>query len=546
MNQTGGITRPLFVLLLLGPVGQRLDAQDHHRHHGAAADAAGLGTVRFPNSGAAAAQQPFQRGLALLHSFEYIDAAEAFREAQRRDQSFALAYWMEALTKRQGVWGMEQTDEARAAMARLAPTADARLRRASTLRERAFGAAVEALFADAPESQRVRAWAASLRHLAAADPTDPEWATFAAVAIMDAMRWLPAAERARARDEAASLAERAFAAHPRHPGAAHFVIHANDDPVNAPRAERAARAYAQIAPAADHALHMPSHIFVQIGAWDDAAGSNERAWAASRAWAAGRGGRAEEVSWHSLIWLQYAYLQQGRHRAARALIDTARAILGGRGDTIPGIDVRFALAELEFAYGAKTGEWFPPAAPITASIRSMRSTLFEARALYQRTVATYMRGDTSGAAAAAARFRVVADSLEVTDAQGARAARVLSRHLEAIAATADPDRERALGVLRAVAAEDTMPPFGPPPRLLISELLGNELLEAGKGAESIAAFGQALRMCPGRSSALLGLARARRMAGDRTGAAAAYRQLLVNWRSADAELPELVEARAGA
>ncbi|HKG95370.1 MAG TPA: hypothetical protein VKA84_25850, partial [Gemmatimonadaceae bacterium] len=344
-----------------------LGAQDH-QHGGAGGrsgipDTAGLGEVSFPNSGAAAAQGPFLRGLALLHNFEYEDAADAFQDAERRDPAFALAFWMEALTYRHGVWGTEDLESARGALARLGPDAEARLARARTPRERAFGATVEALFAQAPEPQRVRAWADSLRRLAAAEPDDPEWATFAAIAIMDSFRWLRGLERARARDESAALAQRAFEAHPRHPGAAHFVIHANDDPVHAPLAERAARAYAQIAPSTDHALHMPSHIFVQLGAWDDAVAANERSWAASRAWVSRRQAPNAHNSWHTLSWLQYAYLQQGRMRAARALIDTARALLGARSDTIRGIDVRFAVAELEFMYGANGGSWSgtPPA-----------------------------------------------------------------------------------------------------------------------------------------------------------------------------------------
>jgi tetratricopeptide (TPR) repeat protein len=533
------------VALLLGSTSQALLSQEH-LHHASLADTTGLGSVSFPNSGKPAAQAPFQRGLALLHSFEYIDAGEAFQEAQRRDPHFALAYWMEALTNRQGIWGMEQLADARTVLARLAPTADARLARAGTPRERAFGAAVEALFADAPEAQRVRAWADSLRRLAASEPEDPEWATFAAVAIMDGMRWASPAERARLRDESAALAERAFARHPMHPGAAHFVIHANDDPVHAPRAEQAARAYAKIAPAADHALHMPSHIFIQIGSWEDAVASNERAWKASRAWAARRRAGPAELSWHSFIWLQYGYLQQGRRREARALIDSARTILGARSDTMPGIDARFAIAELEFAWGANTGEWLPPSPAITAASASARAIAFETRALYQRTVTAHMRGDRRTATEAAAQSRAKADSLESTTPAAARAARMLSRHLEAIAATADPDRDRGLSVLRSIAAADTVPPLGPPPRLLVAELLGNELLERGLGADAAAAFEQALKLCPGRSSALLGLARARRMAGDSAGAARAYSQLLANWHSADAELPDLAEARAGA
>ncbi|HVE79208.1 MAG TPA: hypothetical protein VNA89_10120 [Gemmatimonadaceae bacterium] len=541
MRPFHAITGALAALLALGAPALRAQ-HDHHARAGVAGTA-GLGEVAFPNSGAPATQEAFRRGLALLHSFEYEDAADAFREARERDPAFALAHWMEALTYRHGVWGTEGLAEARAVLARLGPDARSRLARARLPRERRFGAAVEALFADAPEPRRVGAWADSLRRLVAEEPGDPEWATFAAIAIMDAMRWMPPAARARARDESAALAERTFAAHPRHPGAAHFVLHANDDPDHAARAERAARAYAEIAPAAEHALHMPSHIFVQLGLWDDAAASNERAWAASRRWVAERGAPTAALSWHALSWLEYSYLQQGRRRAARALIDSARTLLGARSDTIPGIDVRFAVPMMEFLYGATTGSWSEPAPPIRASARNQRAFGFEASGDYWRAVAAHMRGNRGAAANQAARFRRTADSLGT--APGAAFLRSTARQLEALAALAGPDRARGLALLREAAAADTSAPLGPPQRLITAELLGAALLEDGKGSEAAAAFAQALRLTPRRSSALLGLARARKMAGDVAGAAAAYRDLLASWDAADADLPELAEARAG-
>jgi tetratricopeptide (TPR) repeat protein len=255
-------------------------AQERHSHAGA-----DLGVVSFANSGAASAQGPFQRGIALLHSFEYDEAAEAFRAASNADRNFAMAYWAEALTHTHPLWGEDDPVAARRALARLAPTRDARLAKAGTPRERAYGAAVEAFYADTDLATRARAFADAMRRVSRAYANDVDAAAFTALALLTAQYVgnLPAADGRAARDEAITIAQRIFRTNPSHPGAAHYLIHATDDPAFAARGLEAARKYAEIAPAAEHALHMPSHIFLQLGLWDDDASSNERAWAASRA-----------------------------------------------------------------------------------------------------------------------------------------------------------------------------------------------------------------------------------------------------------------------
>src|SRR5262249_1374452 len=146
---------------------------------------------------------------------------------------------------------------------------------------------------------------------------------------------------------------------PNHPGAAHYLIHLSDiDASFAERALPAARAYAKIAPDAEHALHMPSHVFLKLGMWDDVATSNERAWAASRAFVKRRGQPNSELDFHGFQWLMYAYLQQGRWRAAHALLDTVRAVLAGvktTGDAT--VDAHYVLPIMQYAYAYETGRW---------------------------------------------------------------------------------------------------------------------------------------------------------------------------------------------
>jgi tetratricopeptide (TPR) repeat protein len=239
-----------------------------------------LGHTEFENSGAEAAQEPFLRGLLLLHSFEYEDAAEAFRAAQQADPGFALAYWGEAMTYNHPLWAQQDLDAARAALDRLAPTPEARRAKAPTERERAYVTAADALFGEGDKRARDHAFAEAMEHVHTAYPDDLDAAALYALSILGTSH---DGRDVRTYMRAAAVAEEVFARNPDHPGAAHYLIHSYDDPIHAPLGVRAARAYSEIAPAAAHALHMPSHIFTALGLWDDVAHLNEASWAAADA-----------------------------------------------------------------------------------------------------------------------------------------------------------------------------------------------------------------------------------------------------------------------
>lgn len=257
-----------------------------------------LGTISFPNSGPPAAQRPFLRGVLLLHSFEYHDAADAFREAQRLAPGFALAYWGEAMTQTHPVWNEQELDTARAILARLAPTPEERSARARTARERAYLEAVEILYGEGSKARRDTLYSGAMARLAAAYPRDLEAQAFYALSLLglsQGTRNVPTYMRAGA------LAEDVLRRNPDHPGAAHYVIHAFDDPAHAPLGLPAARAYSRIAPGAAHARHMTSHIFLALGMWDETVDANIAALGPNRS------------KWppsHPSAWLDYAYLQQ--------------------------------------------------------------------------------------------------------------------------------------------------------------------------------------------------------------------------------------------
>jgi len=511
-----------------------------------------LGTVSFPNSGAAAAQEPFLRGLALLHSFEYEDAAAAFQAARRADPAFAVPVWAEALTHSHVLWGEEDAAAARAALVALGATPAERLAHARTPRERAFGAAVEALYAEGAQPARVRGFADATRQWATEMPGDHEAAVFAALGeLWQSYLTRDDSAAAALAGEAARRAETVYAANPRHPGAAHYMIHAYDSPAGAARGLAAARAYARIAPGAEHALHMPSHIFLPLGMWDEMADSNERAWVASRGWA-GRGGRpAWEADWHDANWLQYAYLQQGRWRAARALVDTARVLAAEarRNPADDRGDAAFALEQLAFRYGSETGRWdaFPPDS-IAVSWRdpalSARTRTFALNSVFQRAAAALLaRGDTVPAANA---VRALRDAARAGDANPLveRAAGVL----EAMVMDARGGRAAGIAALEARRAASAVPrnrSMQPPARLVVEEILAGRLLAAGRARDAAAGYAHTLESYPNRAAALLGLARARTAAGDAAGAREAYARLAAVWRHADADLPALAEVRRG-
>ena len=527
-----------------------LIAQDTHAHDARGKGAPRLGTVAFPTSGNARAQAAFLRGVAFLHSFHYEEAAKAFQAAERADTAFALPYWFEAFTHSHPLWGEDDPKAARQVLTRLGPTPSARLARAATPRERAYGAALEAFFADTSMEARARAFADSMRSLTSRYPDDPEAAAFTSLALMIAIgenAYPPDTMQVRAK-QMVERAEHVFKTNPSHPGAPHYLIHVSDrDPSFTTLALPAARAYARIAPDASHALHMPSHVFLRLGLWEEVAVSNERSWAASRREMARDRLSGAELDSHSLLFLSYAYLESGRWRAARALVDSARRVIGNADVSVAShIDGRYAVSDLAFLAAAQTGRWNAAVLPPTARgpAQNEREWFFALTGDYGRVVIQGMRGDTAALAAGAAAFRARADSA------GRRAPPLfdfLASQLEGLLAQARGDQSRAVDrFAHAGELEDRVPIVGPPGFPVARELLGAEYMKAGRADSAAAQFERVLARMPNRSASLLGLARARASMGDRDAAIKSYTQLLTIWKRADADVPALAEVRAGA
>lgn len=487
-----------------------------------------LGPIDFPTSGPAEAQKHFERGVLYLHSFEYREAREQFVAAQKLAPSFAMAYWGEAMTYNEPVWFAQDLDSARSALKRL-PV------KGPTARERAYLQAVEVLYGNGTKEDRDFEYATAMRRLHENYPEDREGAAFYALSLLGTAH--------RGRDfrtymRAAAVAEAVLEKHPEHPGALHYAIHAYDDPVHAPLGLRAARVYAKVAPAVAHAQHMPSHIFVAMGMWDDAARANEASWEASQ-----RRRPIDPGGYHALWWLQYAYLQQGRFADARGVLETVEKMAGAQ----PPLLLRFHLVQMRALHFVETGEAYK--AGIDTSDLDLPA---RAAHLFAAGSDALNRGRRQDAEQSLRALWVLKGSTAALDVPHAhaypgdvQAVATMEQQLAALLLMADGKSKDALEIMtQAAAAEDRTPyEFGPPvPPKPARELLGEILLSLGRADLARVQFELSLLRAPKRALSLLGLARSFEQSGDTAAALATYTELNTIWSKAD---PEILKALQG-
>ncbi len=509
--------------------------------HGLSAQgSARLGTVDFPTSGAPNAQPLFVRGVLYLHSFEYDSAAKAFREAQRADPSFALAYWGEAMTYTHPVWFQQDLAAARAVLARFGPDGNARSQRIADARERRWFATAEVLYGEGSKERRDTLFAESMRLLARDYPKDVEAQAFYALALLGTTHG--------GRDiatymRAAAIVEDVFRANPDHPGAAHYLIHSYDDPAHAPLGMRAARAYSRIAPGAAHAQHMTSHIFVAAGLWDDVITANVAAWETS-----------SRRNGHYTQWLAYGYQQQGHFAeawryvtAVRSDAEQQRAMYAiqhyavmlaqylSDSEDWTGHAAAVALDSATVLTQTQEGEGGGPRLGAFAVMRSLAALKVKRPEIAERSLANISRR------CSAARQRAVPGYVPGS----AHICQVIELTLRGALHHAAGRTDSAVTALSAAADIEAALPYeyGPPetvkpPR----ELLGEVLLAASRPAEARRAFEFALARTPNRSRAVLGLARACAALGDRQQAARWYAQFRANWARVPATAAEAAEA----
>jgi tetratricopeptide (TPR) repeat protein len=500
----------------------------------------GLGSLTFSNSGAPEAQHDFIRGVLLLHSFEYDLAAQAFRRAQAIDPDFALAYWGEAMTYTHPLWNEKDTDSALEALARYAPAKAERAAKAPTERERAYLSAVDVLYGNGEKATLDTLYSIEMEKLVAAYPDDFEAKAFHALSLMGLSqgdRNVPTYV------EAGAMALALFQTNGDHPGAAHYTIHAFDDPTHAILAMPAARAYGPMAPDAAHAQHMTTHIFLARGMWDDVVAANIRADAVTDRNLAARD-LPPTFCGHYNEWLMYGYQQQGRYDEAETLLMNCFAQAHDEGLPAPMRQrATYSYAYMRSLNLADTRSWDgkPAASEIDVSSSLLVARLMQA---WGSGVAALQRGDRSKAEKHYAFIRENRGSAEAEFESPY--VPVWEGTLNALLLADAGDAEGALLAAKGAADYEAALPvdFGPPVAFKPArELEGEILLAQGRAADALKAFELALARTPNRILSLAGYAEAAVAAGRRDAAATAYNELEELLTGADAEMPEAREAR---
>jgi tetratricopeptide (TPR) repeat protein len=387
--------------------------------------------------------------------------------------------------------------------------------------------------------------------------TGPEAARFCrSHLVQEGSRWSAQQELA------AGLIEQAYAHDPQNPGALHYMIHVYDDPVHAPLGLKAARACAQVAPAVPHALHMPSHIFTRLGYWAESAASNERAWSVSESDTRKAGESGAYRDFHSLNYLQYAYLQLGRYKDAKRLTGIFAAqyealpnkithpdtsdleVRHLRGRTIYDLPdcIVYGYFDTLARYIRETGEWrlasALPSQPVSRDFVAMR--------LQIDAMAAAKRKDVSGAVAAADKI-VALSNQPGQELLVQKILNIQAKEAQAAAAEATGDQEKTIALMDdAVAIEDSIYALSQPPYRGIPahELYGDMLMEINLPAAAEKQFALALQRTPGRSMALYGLAQSAQAQGDKQRAAKQYAKFLRVWKNADQDLPAISVAKS--
>ena len=486
-----------------------------------------LGTVHFATSCNRVAQRDINRAVALLHSFQFSRAIDGFNVVLGEDATCAIAYWGIALSDWSNPFAPGIKDKGLLQLGRESVERGTAVG-AKTERERAYLAAVGKLYSDFENtSQQVRllAYRDAMGDVAAKYPEDHEAQIFYALALVVAED--PGDKTYADRLKAGTILENLFAEEPTHPGLAHYIIHAYDVPALAGRALVAARRYAEIAPDAPHALHMPSHTFTRLGYWQESIDSNVAAAAAARR----QGQTAEEL--HASDYETYAYLQTGQDEAAARIVNSLpeiasrfdpKAVLIGAGPPSAGY---FALAAIPARYALERQDWQQ------AERLALRETPFpytDAMTWFARGLGAARLGHDAAANEAATALRQIQERLsKANEPYWARQVEIQATAVAAWSALAAGKKEEALRQMESAAElEDGTEKSAvtPGPLSPARELLGEMLLEMNEPTKALEQFEATLKKEPRRFRSLYGAAHAAQLSGSRDSSQKYFRELL--------------------
>ncbi len=494
-----------------------------------------LGTVHFPVACAPDAQKTFEKGVALLHSFWYEEAEKTFLDVEKQDPKCAMAYWGEAMTLWHELWDQPNAATIKRASAELKKADKAK---AKTDRERDYIQALKAFYSNnqkVDHEARARAYSAAMEKVYQKYPDDHEAAAFYALSLLASE---PDNDTTFAnRKQAGAILEKFFDVEPNHPGMAHYLIHTYDKPQLAELGLPAARRYAQIAPFAPHAVHMPSHIFARVGDWPDSIQSNLASIAATRrATEMNMGGEGHEF--HAMDFLIYAYLQSGREAEASKVIDEVKTMPAM---PMAGMDMQaFAMSKFPAMYALELHRWSEAAA---LQVISKADPGDRAYTYWAKTIGCARSGDLTGAKKNLAEIDAIhKDYSARKKSYHAEYTEMLQQEASAWVLHGEGKDEEATAALRkvadhedAVGEEQTSMPA--------REMLADMLLEMKRPEQALAEYKGDLRFNPKRFNGLYGAAQAAEMAGQASQATEYYAVLVKTCEGSSSLRPELAKAK---
>jgi len=520
-------------LLVAWPVA----ADEGHGHHGEAGEQ--LGMVSFPVSCAPAVQQPFDRGVALLHSFWYEEAEKQFEEVAQKDPQCAMAHWGVAMSLYHQLWAhpAEPSLKRGREEMQMAETLPAK-----TERERGFMAALAAFYRDPDKNDhwtRADAYSQGMEKVYRENPKDLEAGAFYALSLLASER--PGDASLANRRRAIGILNQLFSQQPEHPGLAHYIIHSCDRPQLASLGLEAARRYAAIAPASPHAVHMPSHIFARLGLWQEDIQSNLRSVEVThRADAMQMGGSDHQL--HAMDFLLYAYLQTGQDAEARQQVEGARRIVAQIKTTTQSEEVSgeldYYLTHFPALYALENRDWRAAAA---LEPPAQTAPLHQTITYWARTLGAAHLGDAAAARRNAQQFAAAEEAARKSkDAYLLEGPDFARDEVEAWLAFAEHKPDEALRRMRAAA--DLQDKVGKDSvDIPAREMLAEMLLKLDRPGEALAEYETALKTDPNRFNGLYGAAHSAELAHQADKAASYYSQLLKNCPAS--ERPELSQAR---
>ncbi len=498
-----------------------------------------FGKVNFPTSCSPAVQPQFERAVAILHSFFFPEHIKAFQAVIKADPQCAMAYWGLAISQRGNPlvppWPEENLKRALEAIQQGKAVA-------KTERERDWLNALQIVYKDydkVPVSERSRRYERAMEELARKYPDDKEASIFYALALLEAVDH---ADKTYARQlKAGGILEPIDMEQPAHPGLTHYIIHTYDFEPLAERGVAAADKYAKVAPSAPHAQHMPSHIYSILGRWEDSIRSNTAAVKASRDYAAKNApGTTFAQEPHAQDFMAYAYLQLGKDREARRVIDELRAVTKLSGARSYGADTG-SIAPAS-RYVLERAAWAEAAA---LEVPSNKYTYAEAIPRFTRAVGAARTGNLDLAKDEIARLQGLSKSAE--NSYWAEQTQVLVLAASAWRARAEGRKDDALKFMRAAAdlEDSTEKHVSMENRLYpMREMLGDLLSDLGQPAAALQAYEASLHVAQNRLRGFYGAAKAAQAAGDRGKARAYFEKLAALAKNADPERAELREAKA--